>query len=207
MRYPLWYRTVQAYQKKRSPPPRSLRLNSKAGNNRWRQTGRWKTRQCCLHPQHWSQQSGCQAKKFWPKEKLSQSLWIWIRASGLELVSNFKLPCPEREQSQTHLGTKLTHISDESSSFRRSSSLSFKPAVYNVKVEAFPDQRIQAGSANSTGKTIICVSTSSHTIAASMDLDKAKVSLRYVHGAWIDLWQPRAYSLNTTTGQLPPFYR
>lgn len=79
--------------------------------------------------------------------------------------------------------------------------------LYNVKVGAFPDQRIQAGSANSTGKTIICVSSSSHTIAASMDLDKGKVSLRYVHGARIDLWQPRAYSVNTITGRLPPFYR
>lgn len=76
MRDPLWYRAAQAHQKKRSPPTKSLRLNSKAGNNRWRQTGRWKTRQRCLHPRHWSQQSSCQAKKFWPEEKLSQSLWI-----------------------------------------------------------------------------------------------------------------------------------
>lgn len=36
--------------------------------------------------------------------------------------------------------------------------------LHNVKIEAFPDQRIQAGSANRTGKTIICVSSSSHTI-------------------------------------------
>lgn len=55
--------------------------------------------------------------------------------------------------------------------------------LYNVKIEAFPDQRIQAGSANSTGKTIICVSSSSCTIAASRDLDKGKVSLCYVHSA------------------------
>lgn len=74
--------------------------------------------------------------------------------------------------------------------------------LYNVKIEAFPDQRIQAGSANSTGKTVICVSSSSRTIAASRDLDKGKVSLCYVHGAWIGLWQLKAYSLNTSLGQL-----
>lgn len=88
-----------------------------------------------------------------------------MRASELELMSGFKLPCPENDQLQTHLCTRSTYISDKSS-VRRFSSLSFNP-LYNVKIQAFPDQSIQADSTNNSRRTITSISSSSHTIAAS----------------------------------------
>lgn len=72
----------------------------------------------------------------------------------------------------------------------------------HVKTQAFPGHKAQAGSANSTGKTITHFSSSSCTKVASRDLDKAKYHCPMCTGH-----EDALGSLSTSTGQLPPFYR
>lgn len=67
---------------------------------------------------------------------------------------------------------------------------------------AFLGHRVQAGSANSTGKTITHFSSSSCTKAASRHFDMGKYHCPMSTGH-----EQALGSLNTSTGQLPPFYR
>lgn len=72
----------------------------------------------------------------------------------------------------------------------------------NVQTLVFPGHRVQGGNTNSTGKTITHFSSSSCTKAASRDLDKGKYHCPVCMGH-----EQALSSLNTSTGQLLPFYR